>query len=57
MTSYEHRGVSSETFVSASAPGGPHRGPYFDRMTPTGGVHAKITYNQEYKVWNAVYFK
>jgi hypothetical protein len=26
-------------------------------MTPTGGVHAKITYNQEYKVWNAVYFK
>jgi len=37
--------------------GGPQPGPYFDRMTLTGGVHAKITYNQKYKVWNAIYYK
>jgi hypothetical protein len=37
--------------------GGPHPGPYFDRMTLTGGVHAKLTYNQKFKVWNAVYYK
>ena len=28
-----------------------------DRMTLTGGVHAKFTYNQKFKVWNAVYYK
>ena len=22
-----------------------------------GGVHAKLTYNQKFKVWNAVYYK
>jgi hypothetical protein len=37
--------------------GGPHPGPYFDRMTLTGGVHAKLTYNQKFKIWNAVYYK
>lgn len=37
--------------------GGPHPGPYFDRMTLTGGVHAKLMYNQKFKVWNAVYYK
>jgi hypothetical protein len=37
--------------------GGPHPGPYFDRMTLTGGVHAKITYDPKFKVWNAVYYK
>ena len=37
--------------------GGPHPGPYFDRMTLTGGIHAKLTYDQKFKVWNAVYYK
>jgi len=31
--------------------GGPHPGPYFDKMTLTGGVHAKLTRNQESGVW------
>jgi hypothetical protein len=30
-------------------------GPYFDRITLTGGVHARITYDQKYKVWIGVY--
>jgi hypothetical protein len=37
--------------------GGPKPGPYFDLMTLTGGVHAKLTYNQKYKIWNGVYYK
>jgi len=32
-------------------------GPYFDVMTLTGGVHAKLTYSQKYKIWNGVYRK
>ena len=37
--------------------GGPHPGPYFDKMTLTGGVHAKLTYSQKFKIWNAIYYK
>ena len=37
--------------------GGPHPGPYFDRMILTGGIHAKLTYDQKFKIWDAVYYK
>jgi hypothetical protein len=37
--------------------GGPKPGPYFGVMTLTGGVHARLTYNQKFKIWNGVYYK
>jgi hypothetical protein len=37
--------------------GGPKPGPYFDVMTLTGGLHAKLTYNQKFKIWNGIYYK